>query len=333
MPTHGSAATPDVQTSSATFTAPKPSGLVDNNIWFVCVSGRGNVNVTTPPTGFDLLASASGNTGTTASSVKAAVYAKKYGPGEAAGAPASVSIVMSANVFGTCFSWRANGGASTIATAIVNALVAADTDNTNTFVSPAITPSVGNTLRYNIGLMLHPTDGFAAGIIDVAGPATELHASPAIAIGTNRVSGNVAWEDGPDAGVSSGTRLWTVGGATWGPALGITILVADEALTVVGGSDQTVESGELVTLDASGTIGADSLTWSLLSGSYPAAHMIPVGLGIVEFIAPTGPATLVFRCTGVQGTTTGTDDVTITVTPATSGIREGYIVAGGQATY
>lgn len=326
MPTHRSGSSV-VVTSSTTVTCTKPTGLADGDDWYIAVLWRGTITVATPPTDFELVTDATGYSGTTASNARAHVYRKRIT--NAAGEPASYNVVGSANVFGVGFSWACSGTATDLADAVEVALLAADTGSDSSVASPAVTPTVGGTLLYRLMAMNFPTAGAASGII-TPNDATEVFTSPAMPSGTQRVSGGIAYETGPSAGVSSGTEVWAVGGGEWGPAIGITMALAGVSLTAVGGSDQTVNPGQVVTLDGNSTVGADTLSWALTSGTYPSAHLI-AGSGTLSFVAPTGPTTLVFTLTATAGAAEGTDTVTVNVTAGNAGLEVGVLDGTGQA--
>ena len=242
----------------------------------------------------------------------------------------SVTLTGSVNVFGMPFSWAVSGAGVDISDFI--ALLTADSDSNASVVSPAVTPSDAGSLVYRLMFMNFPTAGAASGIITPA-DATEAFISPSMPSGTQRVSGGLAYEAGPGAGVSTGTEAWTVGGAEWGPAVGITIAIYPPSINTDAGNDQTVAPGTLVTLDPSGTVGADTREWDLISGTYPAAHLIP-GVGdTLSFIAPTGPADLTFQLTATAGAVSGTDSVDVHVTAGGSGLRVGILGVSGQADY
>jgi hypothetical protein len=333
MPTHRSAATPTAVTSSNTFVCPKPAGLADDDDWYIAVGGRGNVTVVTPPTGFDAITDATGFSGTSASNVRVHVYRKRIT--NAAGEPSDYSVVMSGNVFGMPFSWAASGTAADLADAVEVALLSADTGSDSSVASPAVTPTVGGTLVYRLMFMNFPSAGAASGII-TPNDATPAFTSPSIPAGTQRSSGGLAYEAGPAAGVSSGTEVWTVGGAEWGPAVGITIALAGPSIDADIGDDQTANPGDLVVVDANGTVGADTLDIQLISGTYPSAHLIS-GPGTVSFIANKdvgGAHDLVFELTATAGASVGTDQMTVHVTAGGGGgLRIGSLDATGQGVY
>ena len=96
-----------------------------------------------------------------------------------------------------------------------------------------------------------------------------------------------------------------------------------ETLTVNAGEDQTVETGDEVTLscEASSTEIAASLPISALSWSQQSGTTVtlsnPVGLSYQRtFTAPSSTGTLTFRCTYDDGTISLFDDMTVTVVVA-----------------
>jgi hypothetical protein len=122
-----------------------------------------------------------------------------------------------------------------------------------------------------------------------------------------------------------------------------TITVASSvALTVNAGPDQTSQRGTVVTLDASATAGAQSLTWTRTAGptmqlpsttaskptfSYPlmALPTAPVGSPNPSYVPENAPLTFRLTAIGVDGITTAFDDVVVSPTfESVSGVTAGF---------
>ncbi|MEM9599649.1 MAG: PKD domain-containing protein [Pseudomonadota bacterium] len=101
----------------------------------------------------------------------------------------------------------------------------------------------------------------------------------------------------------------------------VTVTVSPNTAPIASaGADQTVNGDEVVTLDASGSSDPDNdtLTYSWTQTSGPAVTLSAATTAMPSFTAPpkTGAAqTLTFQVAVNDGTTTITDDVTITVSP------------------
>jgi hypothetical protein len=330
VPTHVDSDS-QIATSSPTLVANKPVGLADGMTWYVAGGFRGSISVATPPAGFDEVANVA--TATTASGVRLAVYSRHFDgvTDPASGAPASVTIEGSGNVFGAVFSWAADG---VDPAADVDAFLAA-IDNTNdaNVASPAVDATVGGTLVYRGVFMSNPAAGFA--LNDFATTDATRVESPAMPAGTNRVSGGLAHEAGPGSAGTTGTEGWTVAGTTWGAAYAWTLVVRGASFSVDAGPDENVVPGELVELDFNPTNpSATSFSLALTGGTYPSAHIINISDGVWRFIAPEGPATLEFTLTAGDGTLEGTDTMTVNVSAGSGGgLRIGILGADGQPVY
>jgi MYXO-CTERM domain-containing protein len=99
-----------------------------------------------------------------------------------------------------------------------------------------------------------------------------------------------------------------------------TSIVADAdatcAFTVNAGADQTVESGDLVTLAGAITGSTTAISWTLVSG--PAVTLDGATTATATFTAPTvtEPTALVFKLTASDGSEELSDEVLVTVNPA-----------------
>ncbi len=99
-------------------------------------------------------------------------------------------------------------------------------------------------------------------------------------------------------------------------AVQITIGAAG-AIVADAGADQSVEGGQIVTLDGSGSSGATAFLWEQVSGT---AAEIGSGAGErLVFVAPDVDEALVFRLTASNGARAATDEVTITAMKAPVG--------------
>jgi MYXO-CTERM domain-containing protein len=99
-----------------------------------------------------------------------------------------------------------------------------------------------------------------------------------------------------------------------------TSIVADAdatcAFTVNAGADQTVESGDVVTLAGAITGSTTAIAWTLVSG--PAVTLEGATTATATFTAPTvtEPTALVFKLTASDGAEELSDEVQVTVNPA-----------------
>lgn len=110
-----------------------------------------------------------------------------------------------------------------------------------------------------------------------------------------------------------GVRLVGATGPARAAVRGV-MLIGGGPLTANAGGGQAVEPFTVVTLDGRASVGATSWTWTQVSG--PAVTIVGSG-AVVGFEAPATEhgADIVIRLTASDGTTTATDDASISVYP------------------
>jgi len=288
--------------SQSSMVIPTPD-TVDGETLLLIGLARGSSNVGTPPPGFDPAINA--QTGTGASDVRCVVYSKS-----AASEPVSHTIGWAANTFGIGFGLSI---ADTDPLTPINVILGLpDIASDATFDCPSVETTVDGTLLIHVGGM-SVSGGLAAGNMTPS-DGTELE-DPGSSIGAGaRIAAAMAVDDAPIAGATAPVT-WTVGGAVFGRALGITIAIQAAVLIADAGADQNADPGQLVTLDGSGS--ANALTWQWTqTGGTPDVTDYLGGDDTAEatFYAPQGPAVLTFQLEVGDGVDTETDTCDVTLT-------------------
>lgn len=140
---------------------------------------------------------------------------------------------------------------------------------------------------------------------DVAQPAL----TGTVAVGTETFSGVAA---PPETVVVTSAK----GGNEVAPVHNVGSAFAADPATADAGPDQTVQQSQVVTLDGSLSINADTFSWVQTSG--PAVTLANATSPVATFTAPSVSASLGFALTVTNSTGTSTDNVVITVNAVTA---------------
>lgn len=309
--------TSGVVTSQATANATTPL-VADGDRLLIFAWGR--VPTSGDPAGFDPVLMAS--SGGTASHVYLTVWDRLVA--DAVAEPGSHTVNWTANAFG---GWAAVTVGGADPTAPIDAAMALpDLDENATVASPSVDTTVDDCLLLRLAGM-NRSGGLAAGAWAPA-DATKLQ-DPGNSGTGNRVACAVGWENAGPAG-STGPETWTVTAASFGLALGATVALAPTDVNLANaGPDQTVDPGELVLLDGTGSAPeVVSWAWTQIAGVPDVtAYMAGADSAEASFFAPQGPTVLTFQLAVSDGVDNDTDTVDITINPASAGpirrVRQG----------
>lgn len=320
-------------TTTTAVSVPAPT-MADGDTVFLAIFTRATNTLSAEPSGFIGVDSASGATSSSASGVRALVY-RRY-VATAANEPANYTATIAATgMHGSVIAVSVSGLDAT--DPVMVAQFTSDAGSDAVVASPSVTTPAAGALLLRFAAM-----NTSVGVASWATPdCTEIEDVATVAA-TNRVSAALGWEDQPTA-AATGTAAWTatlVGGSTtYGPGAGITIAVGSPAVVASGGPDQTVEPGELVEVDCTGSTGP-ILSRNLTQQSGPnslEAYIVGRTTETPTFYAPapagSTPDVYVFRETVTGAGNTATDDVTITVNPSAASaagpsLRVGVIANG-----
>jgi len=311
-------ATSAVVTTSTNATAAKPT-ITDGSTVLFAVLSRGSNSVSTPPAGFTEILDAGGQTGSTGSALRAWVWRRHVAV--ASGEPANYTAVMGAAVNGAVMAVSLTGADATDPIQAASFLIDAVLNATVT--CPDITATGAGICLRLVGM--NTNDGVASW---ATGDCTEVE-DVGQAAATNRVGAAIGWETQGAAG-ATGVANWTVtlvgGSVNYGASAGISIMVGGSLVTANAGANQTVDPGEVVTLDGTGSLGAiTSRSWDADPGN--PFNVEPYWTGettaTATFIAPKNPSpgswafTFTHEVVGTENT--DSDDIIVTVTEPTEG--------------
>lgn len=287
----------------------------DGDTVFLAVFGRANTNSSVDPTGFTVVAEASGLAGSTASGIRAVIY-RKY-VAVAASEPGAYTMTWGTNLNGTVIARSVPGLDPTEPVQVADLL--ADLGADAAILTPGLTTTADGQVILEF-VAMNTSDGVAswaaAGVTEDADVATTA--------ATSRVSAAAGHRTQVTQG-ATGQTSWSaslVSGTSYGFGLGIALAVGVPAVVASAGPDQTVEAGELVTIDCSASTGPiSSRALTQVSGAVTITnYLVGETTATVTFYAPKPPTSsnlvLVLRETVTGPDNSDTDDVTITITPS-----------------
>jgi len=235
------------------------------------------------------------------------------------------------------------GGSATIATSVAGAALA-PTIPVAAFLAP-VSVSLGQSVLLDSAPSTGgPITGYAWGQDLAAGTGTAITATSP----TTLTTPTLAFTPTAQGTYVMNLVVTSAGGASLPVTRTITVTPAAAAVVASAGPDQTALRGSVVTLDASATVGAQSLAWTQTGGtpmtlssatatnptftySLMALPKAAVGSPNTGYVANNGPLTFTLTATAVGGATTAIDTVVISpLAESFTNVIARYRTLGGE---